>query len=117
MRLLAILLLHILLVLPPAALAQDPPNCTPGREGMVACFGEKLCVCRWEPGGTLVGRPPGHRWDCGVRRPACGVEPAGPPPAALPQVSIMPLLPSRPLLPSNMLIPRTGAAADPHGTR
>jgi len=91
--------------------AQDPPNCTPARAGMVACLGEKLCECRWEPGGTLVARPPGHRWDCGALRPACGIAPAGPPAAEPPQVSVMPLLPSR------FAMPRSSAAAAPHETR
>lgn len=62
------------------ATAQTPPACTAGREGMTACHAEKLCECRWEPGGSLTGRPAAHRWDCGVLRPACGVVPAGPPP-------------------------------------
>ena len=62
------------------ALAQTPPACTAGREGMTACLAEKLFECRWQPGGSLTGRPAAHRWDCGVLRPACGVVPAGPPP-------------------------------------
>ncbi|MFZ4411103.1 MAG: hypothetical protein ACOYOH_27425 [Paracraurococcus sp.] len=105
-------LLPALLLLSLPAAAQDPPNCVPAREGMVACFGEKLCECRWSPGGSVVGRPPGHRWDCGALRPACGTAPAGPPAAEPPpQVSVMPLLPSR------FAIPRSGGAAAPHETR
>jgi hypothetical protein len=104
-------LIPALLLVATPAFSQDPPNCTPGREGVVACFGEKLCECRWEPGGAMTGRPPGHRWDCGALRPACGIAPAGPPAAEPPQISVMPLLPSR------YVIPRSGAAAAPHGTR
>jgi hypothetical protein len=106
--------LPILLLLATPVLAEAPPACTPMREGMVACFGEKLCECRWEPGGSLPGRPAGHRWDCGALRPACGMAPAGPPAAELPPISVMPLL-QPPGLPS--LMPRSGAGAAPHGTR
>jgi hypothetical protein len=79
MRLL--LLLLGLLCVAPAAQAQEPPGCVAEREGMTACFGEKLCLCRFAPGGQLTARPAGHRWDCGVLRPSCGIAPAGPPPA------------------------------------
>jgi hypothetical protein len=58
--------------------APAAPDCTPEREGVTACFGEKLCACRFEPGGSLTGRPPGHRWDCGALRPACSVVPTDP---------------------------------------
>ena len=61
------------------AQAQEPPSCTPGREGLELCITEKLCHCRFEPGGSLSGRPPGLHWDCGILRPSCGVAPAGPP--------------------------------------
>lgn len=86
----------LLLLLAVPARGQDaPPACTPAREGMVACFGEKLCECRFAPGGSLTGRPAGHRWDCGVLRPPCGAAPpdAGMPPmplGELPQL-ILPL--------------------------
>lgn len=109
MRPTLVLLLAALAAVP--ALAQDPPNCTPGREGIVACFGEKLCECRWAPGGTLTGRPPGHRWDCGALRPACGIAPAGPAPPEPPQISAMPPLPSR------YVIPRSVGGAAPRETR
>jgi hypothetical protein len=124
-------LLPTLLLLATPAFAQDPPNCTPAREGMVACLGEKLCACRWQPGGALTGRPAGHRWDCGVLRPACGVTPAGPPPGDSPPISVMPFLQQTPATaaegsaaqggatpaPDPRLSPRSGAAAAPHGTR
>jgi hypothetical protein len=64
------------LMLAAPALAQEPPACTPAREGMVACMGEKLCTCAFDRGGSIAGRPAGHRWDCGVLRPSCGVAPA-----------------------------------------
>ncbi|MCO6419703.1 hypothetical protein JYK14_26565 [Siccirubricoccus sp. KC 17139] len=77
----AALLVLLLLLAAPARAQEEPPACTPEREGMTACFAEKLCLCRFQPGGQLSGRPSGHRWDCGVLRPHCGVAPAGPPPS------------------------------------
>jgi hypothetical protein len=60
------------LMLAAAAQAQPPvPMCIPQREGMVACFEGRLCLCRFQPGGQLTGRPDGHRWDCGPLRPDC----------------------------------------------
>ena len=81
----ALLLCGLLLLAPPLR-AQDPPDCTNAREGMTACFGEKLCLCRYDQGGQLTGRPSGLRWDCGVLRPSCGVVPAdlNPPQTQLP---------------------------------
>lgn len=113
-------LLFLLALLPTAAQAQrEPPACTAARQGMVACFGEKLCTCRAEPGGSLTSRRAGLRWDCGALRPACGVAPAGPPPAELPQISIMPLVqPQQGAAPADpRLLPRSGAGAGPYGVR
>jgi hypothetical protein len=80
------LLLLLLAAAPSPGGAQAPspaPICSAAREGMVACFGEKLCECRYDPGGSMTVRPPGHRWDCGVLRPSCGIaypaDPAAPP--------------------------------------
>jgi hypothetical protein len=78
MRLL--LLLGLLLAAPAAWAQEPPPGCVAEREGMTACFGEKLCLCHFTPSGQLTARPAGHRWDCGALRPGCGVTPAGPPP-------------------------------------
>jgi hypothetical protein len=116
-------LLPALLLLAAPAFAQEPPSCTPAREGMVACLGEKLCACRWQPGGALTGRPAGHRWDCGVLRPACGVAPAGPSAAEMPPLTVMPLLQGQsgtatdPRLTGVPGGSRSGAAAAPRGTR
>jgi hypothetical protein len=52
-----------------------PPLCTAAIEGAVTELAGKMCLCRFQPGGVLTGRPPGHRWDCGVLRPSCGVTP------------------------------------------
>jgi hypothetical protein len=84
---LAALLLALALALLPASTRADGPpatqaailSCTAAIEGAVACMAEKLCLCRFDPGGTLTGRPPGVRWDCGIDRPSCG----GPVPADL----------------------------------
>jgi hypothetical protein len=65
-----------ILLLPALAAAQDPPECSRAREGMTACFGETLCLCRYDQGGQLTGRPSANRWDCGALRPGCGTVPA-----------------------------------------
>ena len=44
MRPLPVLLALVLALSGGPAGAQDPPNCTPARAGMVACLGEKLRV-------------------------------------------------------------------------
>ena len=132
-----ILLLPLLLAAraaPAQAPGASPPACNAGREGMTACFGETLCRCRHEPGGSLTGRPPGHRWDCGVLRPSCGVAPAGPAAPDLPGLSLMPMLQASPGGTAvqggamgeptggagggtGRLSPRSGAAAAPRGTK
>ncbi len=89
----ALLLPLCVLALPAAA--QDPPACTPPREGVVACIAGRLCACRHERGGSLTGRPDGHRWDCSALRPACGegLAPPGiatPFPMPLPDLLLMP---------------------------
>ncbi len=61
---------------PPPTSAPPVPMCVPQREGMVACFEGRLCLCRFQPGGQLTGRPDGHRWDCGALRPDCRPPPA-----------------------------------------
>jgi hypothetical protein len=84
--------LLVALALPPdAARAQSssPPACTESREGAVACMVQKLCVCRFQRGGSLTGRPDGFRWDCGALRPSCGAE--ANPPATLPSPQPMPM--------------------------
>lgn len=71
------LLLPLIAAMP--ALAQ--PVCIAQREGMTACFSNRLCECRHEPGGSLTGRPAGYRWDCDIMRPACSMAPADSGPA------------------------------------
>lgn len=56
----------------PEAAAQPFPSCVAEAAGLVACVAGKLCACDFDPGGTVTGRPAGHRWDCGALRPACG---------------------------------------------
>jgi hypothetical protein len=76
------------------AAAQDPPACDSAHEGIVACFGQTLCECRFDQGGQLTGRPSGHRWDCGILRPNCGPVPNALAPAqSLPPGVIVPILP------------------------
>jgi len=97
----ATLLAAALLACRPAAAQEDPrfPACPPAREGISACMDGKLCLCRYQPGGTLTGRPAGLRWDCGALRPACGFPPAdigGNPAPALPPIFLQPNLPAWP---------------------
>ncbi|MBY0338963.1 MAG: hypothetical protein K2X11_20285 [Acetobacteraceae bacterium] len=74
-------LLPILLLAALPAAAQTPlPVCIPQRDGMVHCFENRLCVCRYERGGQLTGRADGYRWDCGALRPDCRPAPADLPP-------------------------------------
>ena len=99
------LLLTLAPIAPAAAQPAAPPACVPAHAGMVACLGDRLCECRFEPGGIIAGRPPGHRWDCGVLRPACGLVPPSlgqPPPTLhdLPPLMLAPVAPG----------PRDGAA-------
>ena len=86
-------LLALLLGTAPAAAQQQPvPMCLSQREGMTFCFADKLCLCRYEPGGSLTGRPPGLRWDCGVLRPACGVVPPDTAPGGVPPAMVQPFV-------------------------
>lgn len=73
------LTLPVLLLLGVPAAAQDIPACTQDRAGVAACMAGKLCLCGYQRGGIVSGRPDGWRWDCGALRPACGeaLPPAG----------------------------------------
>ncbi len=79
-RMARLTLIMALLALP--ALAQ--PLCTPANEGQLACIAGKLCACRFERGGSLIGRPDRFAWDCGVLRPSCAPSDAPQPPVELP---------------------------------
>jgi hypothetical protein len=87
----ALFLLALVLAAP--GVAQPIPACGPGQAGGTACLSGKLCVCRFERGGSITGTATGHRWDCGINRPACG-EALNPPaaPNAAPQQPFMPEL-------------------------
>ncbi|MFC0406814.1 hypothetical protein [Roseomonas elaeocarpi] len=63
--------------------APPMPVCNRPREGVAACLAGKQCVCRFERGGSITGRPDGFRWDCGVLQADCPAAPAAvaPPPA------------------------------------
>lgn len=58
-------------------------RCGASREGMLACMSGRACVCRYERGGQMTGRPDGFRWDCGALRPDCAAAPAGAPPPGM----------------------------------
>jgi len=106
-------LLILGLLFPLAAVAQDPPACNTQREGMTACFGEKLCACRYDQGGQLTGRPSGFRWDCGAFRPSCGTVPAdmNPPQTQLPPGMFLNVTP--PVPPRGDMLPQPGADLPP----
>jgi hypothetical protein len=70
MRRIPFILLFCGLAAPVAA--QEPPACSPAREGTLACLSGKLCACRFIRGGSLTGQRDRHAWDCGILRPACG---------------------------------------------
>lgn len=80
------------LLAPLAAAAQGIPDCSPARDGAVACIAEKLCRCVYEHGGSMTSRPSGWQWDCGVLRPSCGgalrLDQA--PPMPLPPIMLQP---------------------------
>lgn len=101
---LAAALAALLALPPPAARAQvggeafppgapPMPVCNAPREGVAACLGGVSCLCRFERGGLLTGRPDGFRWDCGALRPRCGVAPAELPPSAFAPPPPVPVFP------------------------
>jgi hypothetical protein len=72
-----VLLVALVALWPASPGAAEPPICVAETTGTVACIGERLCLCRFERGGSMVEREAGHRWDCGPLRPACHRPPAG----------------------------------------
>ena len=91
--------LAVLIAAAPAA-GQGVPACGPAREGQVACVANRLCLCRFERGGSVAGRPDRWDWDCGILRPDCAVAPAGePPPPLPPDVVVVPGMAPRPSVP------------------
>jgi hypothetical protein len=80
------------LLFPLAAAAQELPACQAQREGMAFCFANKMCLCEYQPGGSLTGRPPGYRWDCGILRPSCDVVPPDTNPQQQPPMLIQPFV-------------------------
>lgn len=71
------------------ARAQPPPACAAETEGQAACMAGKLCLCRFERGGQLTGRPDRFAWDCGAMRPLCPPDPTiGGAPQPLPPVGL-----------------------------
>ena len=58
------------------AAAQDAPQCTAATFGQASCMANRVCECIYERGGAITGRPTGYRWDCGINRRQCEVDPA-----------------------------------------
>ncbi len=49
--------------------------CTAETTGQVACQAGVRCKCRHDAfGSAMLGRPPGHYWDCGVLHGSCLVD-------------------------------------------
>jgi hypothetical protein len=69
------LILALLALLPAFAATAQAPPCTAEIEGQAACMAGKLCECRFERGGQLIGRPDRFVWDCGAMRPMCPPDP------------------------------------------
>jgi len=74
-----------------AGFASAQPLCNAFSEGTAGCLANKQCLCRFDPGGSMTGRPAGYRWDCGAFRPACELPPPSLPPT--PFQSMPPPLP------------------------
>ena len=61
----------------PAAGRDGPaPRCDAAHEGIVACFANVLCLCRFHPGDAGRKLPDRFAWDCGLTRPQCQLPPA-----------------------------------------
>ena len=86
----AIPLVALMLAVPAAG--QGVPACGPSRDGQLACVANRLCVCRFERGGSLAARPDRWDWDCSILRPDCTVAPAGEaaPAPVMPGIVVMP---------------------------
>lgn len=89
------ILLFLLLFMGAAPAQAQTPACGPAREGQLACMAGRLCVCRFDAGGTLTGRPSAHRWDCGALRPDCPPPPLAPAQPA-PPITIAPWMGTAP---------------------
>ena len=58
-----------------AAIAQDAPMCNQQVMGQVSCMANRMCECIYDRGGSITGVPEGFRWNCGINRGRCEVEP------------------------------------------
>lgn len=45
------------------------PRCIAERAGQRFSQAGSVCECGYDPGGTMVARPPGWRWTCDILRP------------------------------------------------
>ncbi len=60
----------------PAGPEGPAPRCDAAHEGIVACFANVLCLCRFHPGDAARKLPDRFAWDCGITRPQCALPPA-----------------------------------------
>lgn len=44
------------------------PRCISERDGQRLALGGSVCECRYERGGTMIGKPPGWRWSCDIMK-------------------------------------------------
>ena len=58
-----------------AGQAQDGPMCNQQAMGQVSCMANRMCECIYDRGGSVTGVPEGFRWNCGINRGRCEVEP------------------------------------------
>ena len=80
------------------AQAQAPasmwPRCIAERAGQRFSQAGSVCECGYDPGGTMVARPPGWRWTCDILRPdgSLNIPAEGPAARGLPLFGYDPLL-------------------------
>ena len=55
--------------------AQDGPMCNQAAMGQVSCMANRMCECIYDTGGSVTSVPEGFRWNCGINRGRCEVEP------------------------------------------
>jgi len=49
--------------------------CNQQAMGQVSCMANRMCECIYDSGGSVTGIPEGFRWNCGINRGRCEVEP------------------------------------------
>lgn len=73
---LSFVILLPLIVLPARAEEGAIPRCSLEVAGSLSCQANVACECKYFHASAAHGTPAGYRWDCGIRRPKCGIVPA-----------------------------------------